>query len=75
MRIFEIRSCIIDGANAIFGFLGGAISLLFWLYLMAMGLLLGAEVNSLLAVDRGLDLNAPAARTKGAEDPPVESDS
>jgi membrane protein len=64
-----------SGANAIFGFLGGAISLLFWLYLMAMGLLLGAEVNSLLAVDRGLDLNAPAARTKGAEDPPVESDS
>lgn len=46
-----------SGANAVFGFLGGAISLLFWLYLMAMGLLLGAEVNSLLAVGRGLDIN------------------
>lgn len=46
-----------SGANAVFGFLGGAISLLFWLYLMAMGLLLGAEINSLLAVERGLDIN------------------
>jgi membrane protein len=46
-----------SGANAIFGLLGGAISLLFWLYLMAMGLLLGAEINSLRAVRMGLDLN------------------
>ncbi|MEZ5165066.1 MAG: YhjD/YihY/BrkB family envelope integrity protein [Acidimicrobiales bacterium] len=38
-----------SGANAVFGFLGGAISLLFWLYLMAMGLLVGAEVNSIRA--------------------------
>ena len=38
-----------SGANAVFGFLGGALSLLFWLYLMAMGLLVGAEVNSLFA--------------------------
>ncbi|MEM7140552.1 MAG: YihY/virulence factor BrkB family protein [Actinomycetota bacterium] len=54
-----------SGANAIFGLLGGAISLLFWLYLMAMGLLLGAEVNSLLAVDRGLDLNARPGSARG----------
>jgi len=51
-----------SGANAIFGFLGGAISLLFWLYLMAMGLLLGAEINSLRAVRRGLDLDAGRVR-------------
>jgi membrane protein len=43
-----------SGTNAIFGFLGGAISLLFWLYLMAMGLLLGAEINSINAVRRGV---------------------
>jgi len=47
-----------SGANAVFGFLGGAISLLFWLYLMAMGLLLGAEINSLRAVRLGLDLDS-----------------
>ena len=46
-----------SGANAVFGLLGAAISLLFWLYLMSMGLLLGAEVNSLFAVRRGIDLN------------------
>lgn len=48
-----------SGANAIFGLLGGAISLLFWLYLMAMGLLVGAEINSLNAVRRGIDLEKP----------------
>ncbi len=48
-----------SGANAIFGFLGGAISLLFWLYLMAMGLLFGAEINSINAVRRGVDLERP----------------
>ena len=47
-----------SGANAIFGFLGGALSLLFWLYLMAMGLLLGAEVNSIIATRRGVILEA-----------------
>ena len=36
------------GVNAVFGLLGGAISLLLWLYLLAMGLLAGAELNSLL---------------------------
>ena len=46
-----------SGANAVFGFLGGALSLLFWLYLMAMGLLLGAEVNSLFATRVGIPLD------------------
>ena len=36
------------GVNAVFGFLGGALSLLIWLYLLAMGLLVGAEINSVL---------------------------
>lgn len=51
-----------SGANAIFGLLGGAISLLFWLYLMSMGLLLGAEINSLRVVRLGLDLDAGRSR-------------
>lgn len=37
-----------SGVNAVFGLLGGALSLLIWLYLLAMGLLVGAEVNSIL---------------------------
>ena len=45
-----------DGANAVFGLLGGAISLLFWLYLMAMGLLLGAEINSIAAERLGVSI-------------------
>ncbi len=42
------------GMNSVFGVLGGALSLLFWLYLLAMGLLVGAVVNSLLARRREL---------------------
>jgi membrane protein len=49
-----------SGSNAVFGLLGGALSLLFWFYLMAMGLLVGAEVNSLLAVRYGIELTRPA---------------
>lgn len=51
-----------SGANAIFGLLGGALSLLFWLYLMAMGLLLGAEVNSIIASRQGVILEAVPRR-------------
>ena len=45
-----------SGANAVFGLLGGALSLLFWLYLMAMGLLLGAEINSITATRLGVSI-------------------
>lgn len=34
-----------SGMNAVFGLLGGALSLLVWLFLLAMGLLVGAEIN------------------------------
>ncbi len=47
-----------SGANAVFGLLGGALSLLFWLYLMSMGLLFGAVINSIIAKRLGLDIEA-----------------
>ncbi|HUF33547.1 MAG TPA: YihY/virulence factor BrkB family protein [Acidimicrobiales bacterium] len=34
--------------NQVFGVLGGALSVLFWLYLLGIGLLLGGEVNAIL---------------------------
>jgi membrane protein len=50
-----------SGTNAVFGLLGGALSLLFWLYLMSMGLLLGAEINAIIAVRSDIDTE-PVAR-------------
>lgn len=47
-----------DGVNAVFGLLGGALSVLVWLYLLAMGLLVGAELNEVLGAVRR---PAPAA--------------
>ena len=43
-----------SGMNAVFGLLGGALSLLIWLYLLAMGLLVGAEINRVLNDRRDL---------------------
>lgn len=40
---------LMGGTNAIYGTLGVAISLLLWIYLLATGLLIGAEVNAILA--------------------------
>ena len=36
------------GVNAVFGLLGGALSVLIWLYLLAMGLLVGAAINNVV---------------------------
>ena len=52
-----------SGMNAVFGLLGGALTLLVWLYLLAMGLLVGAEINSVLDDRRGLNKPTnPSAR-------------
>ncbi|MXV99377.1 MAG: YihY/virulence factor BrkB family protein [Acidimicrobiaceae bacterium] len=50
-----------SGVNAVFGLLGGALILLVWLYLLAMGLLVGAEINSVLNDRRGLNKPTEAA--------------
>ena len=43
-----------SGMNAVFGLLGGALTLVVWLYLLSMGLLVGAEINSVLNRRRGV---------------------
>ena len=37
------------GANRVFGSLGGALIVLIWLYLLALGVLIGGEINAILA--------------------------
>lgn len=37
------------GGNPVFGILGGALAVLVWLYLLSLALLLGAELNAVLA--------------------------
>ncbi len=56
-----------SGMNAVVGLLGGALSLLIWLYLLAMGLLVGAEINRVLSGRRDLHTttDAPSKRPSG----------
>jgi membrane protein len=42
-------------ANQVFGTLGGALIVLLWLYLLALGLLIGGELNAVLIRRRGHD--------------------
>ena len=51
-----------SGMNAVFGLLGGALSLLIWLYLLAMGLLVGAEINRVLNSRRDLHTTTDTSR-------------
>ncbi len=51
--LFSVYLETLSTANAIFGVIGTAITLQLWLYLLAIGLVLGAEVNAGLATRRG----------------------
>jgi len=49
---FRLYLQVAAEGNAVFGTLGGALSLLLWLYLLGIGLLVGAELNAVLAARR-----------------------
>ncbi|MBW3611053.1 MAG: YihY/virulence factor BrkB family protein [Actinobacteria bacterium] len=46
---FRLYLDLASGTNPVFGVLGGAMILLLWLYLLSTGLLLGGELNAVLA--------------------------
>lgn len=47
------------GTNQVFGILGGGLTLLMWLYLLSLGLLVGAELNAILADRAGTERRRP----------------
>lgn len=49
---FSLYLRLAPGANAVLGALGGGLILLVWLYLLSLSLLVGGEVNALLAARR-----------------------
>lgn len=51
------------GGNPVFGLLGGALVILLWLYLLSLGLLIGAELNAVLGCRRA----APASPSTGSD--------
>ena len=69
------------GGNEVFGVLGGALVVLLWLYLLSLALLIGAELNAVLArtasrkgADRTCDgSSAAAAASKIGIDPKIRA--
>ena len=52
--IFSVYlAALSSDSNAVYGAIGTAITIQLWLYLLAIGLVLGAELNGFLAVRRG----------------------
>lgn len=51
--LFSIYLRTLRGTNAVFGVIGTAITIQLWLYLLAIGLVLGAELNAALASRSG----------------------
>jgi membrane protein len=51
---FRLYLAAASGANQVLGALGGVLIVLLWLYLLAVGLLVGGELNGLLAQRHGV---------------------
>ncbi|MFP5375238.1 MAG: YihY/virulence factor BrkB family protein [Acidimicrobiia bacterium] len=57
---FQLYLRVVGGANQVFGVIGGVMSVLLWLYLLSLALLLGAELNAVVAIRREEAAGAPA---------------
>lgn len=53
----------IGGSNAILGAVGGVLTLLLWVYVLSIGLLIGAELNDVLAKRAGVAMVSLDKRT------------
>jgi membrane protein len=60
---FRIYVDVATGANAVYGVVGGAITTMLYVYVLSAGLLLGAELNAVLATRYGVQ--AEPARSRG----------
>lgn len=65
---FRIYLDVAGATNQVLGTLGGALIVLLWLYLLAVGLLLGGELNAVLAVRYGV--KSEGAKVVGSRDRP-----
>ena len=52
---FRVYLGVTGDGNQVFGALGGSLILLFWLYLLGIGLVLGGELNAVLAARHNVD--------------------
>lgn len=57
---FRLYLLLVAGGNQVLGTLGGSLIVLLWLYLMSIGLLLGGELNAVLAHRH--DVSQPSRR-------------
>lgn len=51
---FRTFLAVAGEGNQVFGALGGALTVLFWLYLLGIGIVLGGELNAVLAARKGV---------------------
>lgn len=59
---FYVDSAV-GGSNAILGTVGAVLTLLLWVYLLSIGLLLGAEINQVLIDHKGIEADRASAGT------------
>lgn len=52
---FRAFLAVAGEGNQVFGALGGALTVLFWLYLLGIGIVLGGELNAVLAARKGIE--------------------
>ena len=73
---FNLYLTIALGASPVFGALGGGLILMTWLYLLCLGLLMGAELNAVRlarrAVGRGAAAGAAVPVAPAASSPVTE---